>query len=99
MFINFSKNDIIEKNKEKHFLLNKYKKEYEVLESIHQTKLTVPILERTNFLKNKFDEAQKEKITGSLLRTKIPNFEETNPNISYLNRLEKRKGEENTIYC
>ena len=99
IFINFSKNYIMEKNKEKHFLLYKYQKEYEDLESIHQTKLTVPILERSNFLKNKIDEAQKEKITGSLLRTKIPNFEETDPNITYLNRLEKRKGEENTIYC
>ena len=42
---------------------------------------------------------KKSLVTGSLLRTKIPNFEETDPNITYLNRLEKRKGKENTMYC
>ena len=52
-------------------MLNKYQKEYEDLESIHQTKLTVPILERTNFLKNKIDEAQKEKSLVPFLELKF----------------------------
>ena len=68
------------------------------MEAIHQNKLTPFILERSQILKRKIDEAEKNKIKGSLLRSKIPNFEENDPKISFFNNLEKRKGEENTIY-
>jgi hypothetical protein len=98
LYINFSKNYGMEKNKAQNFRMYEYKKEYDKLESIHQTKLSPLILERLEFLRKKIDEAQKLKIKGSLLRAKIPNFEEKDPNISFLNRLEKRRGEENTIY-
>ena len=98
LYINFSQNYGMEKNKAHNFQMYEYKKEYDKLESIHQTKLSPLILERLEFLRKKIDEAQKLKIKGSLLRAKIPNFEVKDPNISFLNRLEKRRGEENTIY-
>ena len=49
-------------------------------------------------LKEEIDKHQQIKITGSLLRSKFPTFEEIEPNISFLRSLEKKRGEENTIY-
>ena len=56
------------------------------------------ILERMESLREKIDTFEKIRIKGSLLRSKTPHFEENDPSISFLSNLEKRKGEENTIY-
>ena len=98
LFINFSKNYALDRAKASKKEYYEHKNEFEKLETLHQQKLTPYILERIAYLKNKIDEFDKNRIKGSLLRTKIPNFEENDPKIAYLNKLEKRKGEENTIY-
>jgi len=98
LFINYSKNyasERVQASKKEYY---EHTREYEQLEMLHQQKLTPFILDRVAYLKNKIDIFEKNRIKGSLLRTKIPNFEESDPKISYLNKLEKRKGEENTIY-
>ena len=73
-------------------------KELEYLESLHQEKLSEGIIERIDFLHEKLNSMQRRKTQGLLLRSKIPSFEGCEPSISFLNNLEKRKGEENTIY-
>ncbi len=98
LFINFSKNYASERAQASKKEYHDHKREYEMLEMLHQQKLTPFILDRVAYLKNKIDNFEKNRIKGSLLRTKIPNFEDSDPKISYLNKLEKRKGEENTIY-
>lgn len=90
----FSKKKAEESNKE----FYRDKKELETLEGLHIQKLTPIILERIEVLKNKIEDHQRKKIQGALLRSKLPNFEENDPKIAFLNRLEKRKGEENTIF-
>ena len=49
-------------------------------------------------MQEKVAKFHKTKIRGALLRAKIPSFEENEPSVSFLHMLEKRKGEENTIY-
>ena len=78
--------------------INENKIELEKLESLHPQKLNIGILDKIDQLKKKINDFEKNKIRGALLRSKIPNFEENEPNIHFLNALEKRKGEENTIY-
>ena len=68
------------------------------LESLHPQKMTAYLLDRKDSLKEEISKQQEIKIKGALLRSKFPTFEEIEPNISFLRSLEKRKGEENTIY-
>ena len=56
------------------------------------------ITDRIDVLYSKINENKKIKLQGSLLRAKLPNFEENEPTISFLNALEKRKGEQNLIF-
>ena len=92
--MNYAYNKVQENKKQFH----ENKKELENLESIHQQKLNPMILERMESLREKIDTFEKIRIKGSLLRSKTPHFEENDPSISFLSNLEKRKGEENTIY-
>ena len=90
----FAKNRAARSNKS----FNDNKKELSRLENLHPQKITTYLLERMDILKEEIDKHQQIKITGSLLRSKFPTFEEIEPNISFLRSLEKKRGEENTIY-
>ena len=90
----FAKNRAARSNKS----FNDNKKELSRLENLHPQKITTYLLERMEILKEEIDKHQQIKITGSLLRSKFPTFEEIEPNISFLRSLEKKRGEENTIY-
>ena len=74
------------------------KKELEKLEKLHPQKITPSILEKIESLRLNIDQYQKKRMQGALLRSKFPKIEENEPNISFLNSLEKRKGEENSIF-
>ena len=91
----FSKERASKNNKSYH----EWNKELEYLESLPRSKLTPGIIEKTASLQEKISVFQKNKIKGGLIRSKIPSFEKNEPSISFLNRLEKRKGEANMIYC
>ena len=96
--ISYSKQFSKDKAKLSNISCSNHKKEIDTLESINSYNLTPGDVERIDFLKNQISKVQKQKIQGALLRSKIPNFEENDTNISFLSRLEKIKGEGNTIY-
>ena len=96
--ISFSKEYSKKKASDSKRDLFKCNKELEYLESLPQGKLNDVILKRIDFLSEKIANFQTIKLRGSLLRSKIPKFEENEHSISFLNNLEKRRGEENTIY-
>ena len=50
-------------------------------------------------LKKKKREIEFEKSEGYRIRSRIPHFEENEPNISYYARMEKNRGEKNIIYA
>ena len=56
------------------------------------------MIDKIESLSKKIADFQKNRLQGALLRSKLPNFEEMEPSISFLNTLEKRKGEENCIF-
>ena len=96
--ISFSKTYSREKARLSNLTFQSQKNELFKLESIRSSNLTSANTERIELLKTQIDNFQKTKIQGTLLRSKIPNFEENDPQISFLSSLEKRKGEDNTIY-
>ena len=78
--------------------LYKKEKELESLETLPSQLISTCILERIDLLQSYISSAHIKKIRGSLLRNKIPTFEDCEPKISFLNSLEKRRGEQNMIY-
>ena len=96
--INFSKTFSREKAlKEKNEISN-LNRELENLEQLHPTYLNESILRKIETVKEKIDVFRKVKYQGTLLRSKFPTFEKHEPGIAFLRSLEKRKGEENTIF-
>jgi hypothetical protein len=96
--INFSKTFSREKAlKEKNEISN-LNRELENLEQLHPTYLNESILRKIETVKEKIDVFRKVKYQGTLLRSKFPTFEKHEPGIAFLSSLEKRKGEENTIF-
>jgi len=96
--MSFSRNFSQDKAKKENADIRRLEKELEVLENLHTNNLNLGILERIVTLKSKITKFQNKKLQGALLRSKIPKFEENEPNINFISSLEKRKGEENTIY-
>jgi len=92
--INFS----INKAKKEKQLVKMTQKKLEILEAIPKDKLNRNTVLAIEGLKNKIEEQNHSKIIGHHIRSKIPHFEEGEGDISYFSKLEKRVGEENTIF-
>ena len=88
------------KNKAKNLNAETYKciNELENLESLHKNEISSETEKQIGELKTKIEEYQKIKSQGILLRSKLPNFENNEPSLAFLQNLEKRKDEENLIY-
>ena len=69
------------------------------MESIPKEHVRNSILSRIKTLKEEEIEIDKEKVKGTLLRTKITHIVENEIEISELARLEKRRADENLIYA
>ena len=87
-----------EKSQKDNKNLNDLNRELDKLEELPFHSLTPNIIDRIDSLKRKVEEHQNRRLQGALLRSKLPHFEENDPSLSFISRLEKRKGEENTIY-
>ena len=70
----------------------------EILESIALERINPEIKQEIDRLKKAEWEYNKTKIMGFHLRSKVPHIEEGEADISYYTKLEKRKGEENSIF-
>jgi exonuclease III len=90
----FSKEKSARNNKE----FNQSIRELENLEKLHPQKLLPATIERIESLKQKINDHHKKRLQGASLRSKLPKFEQNEPGIAFLSALEKRKGEENTIF-
>ena len=87
-----------EKSKQKRQTINKINRELEELEIIPSNLLTEYSQQKIEELKKKLSKFEKEKIEGMKLRSKIPSHDYGKPNIKFLSKLEKLRGETNTIY-
>ena len=87
-----------EKSKEKKTKLFRITRELEELDMTPSNLLTEYAQTKAEDLKKKLSVLEKEKIEGMKLRSKIPNHDYGEPNISFLSKLEKLQGERNTIY-
>ena len=96
--ISFSRRYSIKKASNSNIDLHRSEKELETLESLPSQILTPGILDRIDLLQSEISNNHLRKVKGFLLRTKIPKFEDCEPKISFLNSLEKRRGEQNMIY-
>ena len=96
--INFSKTYSREKTFKEKIQFYNLNKELENLEQIHPTYINENIIRKIETIKEKLDLFNKVKYQGSLLRSKFPNFEKHEPSIAFLSSLEKRRGEDNTIF-
>ena len=73
-------------------------KKLKILETIPLDKLTNETINLISSLREQIQDSMSSKLKGHHIRSKIPHFEEGEGDISYFTRLEKRKGEENTIF-
>ena len=97
--ISFSKIFSKEKYQREQKEINELNKELESMEKLPMHSLNQNILDKIDVINGQIKDHQKKRLQGALLRSKLPNFEENDPSISFISKLEKRKGEENTIYC
>ena len=88
----------VKKSQEKKSRLYKLNRDLEELEQIPSNLMSDFAAQRLQDVKRDLASLEKEKIDGMKLRTKIPNHDFGEPNISFLARLEKIQGEKNTIY-
>ena len=86
------------KSQQENKAINDLTKELEKLEELPFHSINQNIIDKIDCIKRKVEEHQNRKIQGALLRSKLPHFEENDPSLSFISKLEKRKGEENTIY-
>ena len=91
---NCSKKIASEKQKE----VDNIRHEIEILQSFEETKMTQVIKDRIQFLKGQENYYINNKIKGAKLKAKVPHIEDGEIDISYYTKLEKRKGEENSIF-
>ena len=94
----FQKPFLEKKRSRKKNEISNLNRELENLEQLHPTYLNESILRKIETVKEKIDVFRKVKYQGTLLRSKFPTFEKHEPGIAFLSSLEKRKGEENTIF-
>ena len=87
-----------EKSKQKRQTIYKINRELEELEIIPSNLLTEYSQQKIEELQKKLSKFEKEKIEGMKLRSKIPSHDYGEPNINFLSKLEKLRGEKNTIY-
>ena len=93
----FAKNYSIEKSKERRTAYNRAINRIEILEKIPKTSLTSFHIDDLNYNKKIEIDFLNYKRAGAMLRAKIANFDENEVNISYIYRLEKLRGDSNTI--
>ena len=72
--------------------------ELEVLDTLGPEEKSIEIINRIECLKEEECSYLTRKIQGSLLRSKLPGIEEGEFNLAYCSKLEKMKGEQNTIF-
>ena len=72
--------------------------ELEVLDTLGPEDKSIEIINRIEYLKEEECSYLTKKIQGSLLRSKLPGIEEGEFNLAYCSKLEKMKGEQNTIF-
>ena len=92
-----SQNFSIEQSRERKIEYFNAKANIELIESIPKENLTPSLLTDLEHYKQIEIKYLNFKRTGTLLRAKIANFEENEAKISYLSKIEKLKGESNTI--
>ena len=72
-------------------------KNIEIIEALHKDDIDANISIELEQFKKKEIEYLNYKREGAMLRAKIPNFEENELQIAFVSRIEKLRGEENTI--
>ena len=93
----FSKNYSMVKSKERKLLYNRAISRIEILESIPKESLTNVHMSELNQNKKIEIDFLNYKRAGAILRAKIANFDENEVSLSYIARLEKLRGDSNTI--
>lgn len=88
----------IKKTKVERIELKNIRRNLEILEALPKRELTDQIKKQISFLKEKEVEFLNKKVKGAILRAKIPHFENNEVSISHISKLEKLKGEDNTIF-
>ena len=93
----FSQNYSIEKKKVESLIINRAKDVIKCIESIAKQDLTQPLIDKLKINKAIIYKHENKKLAGAILRSKVPNFEQNEVNISYISNLEKLRGNSNTI--
>ena len=95
--VDYAKNYSMEKSKARNSLYNRALKRIEILEYIPKESLKFRHIDELNQNKKIETEHLNYKQAGTILRAKIDNFDENEVDISYVARLEKLRGDSNTI--
>jgi len=95
--VDYAKNYSMEKSKARNSVYNRALKRIEILENIPKERLTSRLIDELNQNKKIETEYLNYKRAGTILRAKIANFDENEVDISYVSRLEKLRGDSNTI--